>query len=167
MTARRMAWALCALALCVVGCAHYSTSGGLVGGIRTLGVPVAESQVAEFDIAEALSEQTVEAYARDGRLRVVDEESADALLELVVLNIEDRPFTYTASEQTEQYRFLLSVRGRLVRSLDEEVLIDFAPIEGWATYDAALSDAEGRDLAVEKALEMVVEELVDRSTSSW
>ena len=32
--ARRMAWALCALALCVVGCAHYSTSGGLVGGIR-------------------------------------------------------------------------------------------------------------------------------------
>ena len=115
----------------------------------------------------ALSEHTVEAYARDGRLRVVDEESADALLELVVLNIEDRPFTYTASEQTEQYRFLLSVRGRLVRSLDEEVLIDFAPIEGWATYDAALSDAEGRDLAVEKALEMVVEELVDRSTSSW
>ena len=167
MTARRMAWALCALALCVVGCAHYSTSGGLVGGIRTLGVPVAESRVAEFDITEALREQTVEAYARDGCLRVVDEESADALLELVVLNIEDRPFTYTASEQTEQYRFLLSVRGRLVRSLDEEVLIDFAPIEGWATYDAALSDAEGRDLAVEKALEMVVEELVDRSTSSW
>ncbi|MGB0604300.1 MAG: LPS assembly lipoprotein LptE [Candidatus Latescibacterota bacterium] len=167
MTARRMACVLCALALCAVGCAHYSTSGGLVGGIRTLGVPVAESRVAEFDIAEALSEHTVEAYARDGRLRVVDEESADALLELVVLNIEDRPFTYTASEQTEQYRFLLSVRGRLVRSLDEEVLIDFAPIEGWATYDAALSDAEGRDLAVEKALEMVVEELVDRSTSSW
>ena len=98
-------------------------------------MPVAESRVAEFDLAEALSEQTVEAYARDGRLRVVDEESADALLELVVLNIEDRPFTYTASEQTEQYRFLLSVRGRLVRSLDEEVLIDFAPIEGWATYE--------------------------------
>ena len=47
------------------------------------------------------------------------------------------------------------------------MLIDFAPIEGWATYDAALSDAEGRDLAVGKALEMVVEELVDRSTSSW
>ena len=54
-------------------CAHYSTSGGLVGGIRTLGVPVAESQVAEFDIAEALSERAVEAYTRDGRLRVVDE----------------------------------------------------------------------------------------------
>ena len=104
---------------------------------------------------------------RDGRLRVVDEESADALLELVVLSIEDRPFTYTAAEQTEQYRFLLIVRGKLVRSLNEEVLLDFDPIEGWATYDAALSDSEGRDLAVEQALDMVVEELIDRSTSSW
>lgn len=153
--------------LCTMGCAHYSASGGLIGGIRNIGVPVAESQTAEFDIAEALSERAIEAYTRDGRLRVVDEESADALLELIVLSIEDRPFTYTASEQTEQYRFLLSVRGRLVRSVDEEVLIDFAPIEGWATYDAALADVEGRDPAVDKALDMVVEELIDRSTSSW
>ena len=164
MTMRRV---LYSFVLCIIGCAHYSTSGGLVGGIRTLGVPVAEIQVAEFDIAEALSARAVEAFSRDGRLRVVDEESADALLELVVLSIEDNPFTYTAAEQTEQYRFLLSVRGRLVRSLDEEVLLDFDPIEGWATYDAALSDAEGRDPAVEQALDMVVEELIDRSTSSW
>ena len=158
---------LCTLVLCATGCAHYSTSGGLVGGIRTLGVPVAESQVAEFDIAEALSERVVEAYTRDGRLRVVNEEGADALLELVVLSIEDLPFTYTAAEQTEQYRFLLSVRGQLVRSLDEEVLLAFDPMEGWATYDAALSDSEGRDPAVEQALDMVVEELIDRSTSGW
>lgn len=151
----------------VLGCAHYSTSGGLVGGIRSIGVPVAESQTAEFDIAEALSERAVESYTRDGRLRVVDEESADALLEMVVLSIEDRPFTYTAAEGTEQYRFLLRVSGQLTRAVDGEVLIDFSPIEGWATYDAALSDAEGREPAILKALDMVVEELIDRSTSSW
>ncbi len=158
---------LAALVALSIGCAHYSTSGGLVGGIRSIGVPIAESQTAEFDIAEALSERAVNAYTRDGRLRVVDEESADALLQMVVLRVEDKPFTYTSAEQTEQYRFLLRVSGQLVRTLDEEVLIDFEPMEGWGTYDAALSDAEGRDPAIEKALDMVVEELIDRSTSSW
>lgn len=152
---------------CFSGCAYYSTSGGLVGGIRSIGVPVAESQTAEFDIAEDLSERAIEGYTRDGRLRVVDEESADALLQLVVVSVEDKPFTYTSSEQTEQYRFAIRVRGDLVRVLDEEVLLDFAPIEGWGTYDATLADAEGRDIAIEKALDMVVEELIDRSTASW
>ena len=47
------------------------------------------------------------------------------------------------------------------------MLLVFDPIEGWATYDAALSESEGRDPAVEQALDMVVEELIDRSTSSW
>jgi hypothetical protein len=159
---------LCAI-LCwfASGCAYYSTSGGLVGGIRSIGVPVAESQTAEFDLAEGLSERAIEGYTRDGRLRVVDEESADALLQLVVVSVEDKPFTYTSSEQTEQYRFAIRVRGELVRVFDEEVLLDFAPIEGWATYDATLADAEGRDLAIAKALDMVVEELIDRSTASW
>ncbi|MFT5087183.1 MAG: hypothetical protein ACI906_001820 [Candidatus Latescibacterota bacterium] len=153
--------------LLVSSCAYYSTSGGLVGGIRSIGVPTAETQTAEFDIAEGLSERAIEGYTRDGRLRVVDEENADALLQLVVVAVEDKPFTYTSSEQTEQYRFLLRVRGELVRVADEEVLLEFPSTEGWGTYDARLADAEGRDLAVEKALDMIVEELVDRSTASW
>lgn len=159
---------LCAISCWLAsGCAYYSTSGGLVGGIRSIGVPVAESLTAEFDLAEGLSERAIEGYTRDGRLRVVDEESADALLQLVVVSVEDKPFTYTSSEQTEQYRFAIRVRGELVRVFDEEVLLDFAPIEGWGTYDATLADAEGRDLAIVKALDMVVEELIDRSTASW
>jgi len=155
------------LYLSASSCAYYSTSGGLVGGIRSIGVPTAESQTAEFDIAEGLSERAIEGYTRDGRLRVVDEENADALLQLVVVAVEDKAFTYTSSEQTEQYRFSIRVRGELVRVTDEEMLLEFPPIEGWGTYDASLADAEGRDLAVEKALDMVVEELVDRSTASW
>ncbi len=151
----------------IYACSYYSTSGGLVGGIRSIGIPVAESLAAEYDIAEALSERATEAYTDDGRLRVVDEESADALLQLMVISVEDKPFTYTAAERTEQYRFALRVRGELVRSRDEEVLLEFAAIEGWATYDAALGEEEGRDVAVEEALDMLLEKLVDQSTASW
>ncbi len=154
-------------ALCIGGCAYYSTSGGLLGGIRSIGIPVADNQTSEFAVAERLTELAIDAYAEDGQLRVVDEESADALLQLNVISIEDRPFTYTTAEQTEQYRFAVLVAAELVKLEDGEVLLALAELEGWGTYDAALAEEEGRDPAVERALDMVLEELVDRTTAGW
>ena len=40
-------------------------------------------------------------------------------------------------------------------------------MEGWGTYDAALPEEEGRDVAIESGLDMVIEEVVDRVTASW
>ncbi|MXW81062.1 MAG: hypothetical protein F4Z57_19160 [Gemmatimonadetes bacterium] len=155
------------VALCIGGCAYYSTSGGLLGGIRSIGIPVADNQTSEFAVAERLTERAIDAYAEDGQLRVVDEESADALLQLNVISIEDRPFTYTTAEQTEQYRFAVLVAAELVKVEDGEVLLALAELEGWGTYDAALAEEEGRDPAMERALDMVLEELVDRTTAGW
>ncbi len=137
----------------LTACAYYSTSGGAIGGIRSLAVPVAENETSEFEIAELLSERLSDAYARDGQLRVVD--------------LDDAPFTYTAGEVTEQYRFRVYIEAELQRTVDEEELLKLEPLEGWGTYDAALAAEEGRDPAVEKALEMVIEEIVDRTTAGW
>lgn len=158
---------LALVALLVSGCAYYSTSGGQIGGIRTVGIPMAENQSAEFAVAERLTERTVDAYSVDGRLRVVDQESADALMQLEVLSVDDRPFTYTAAEQTEQYRFAVQVAAELVRAADGEVLLELVGLEGWGTYDAASDEEEGREPAVDRALDMVIEELVDRTTAGW
>lgn len=155
------------VALCIGGCAYYSTSGGLLGGIRSIGIPVADNQTSEFAVAERLTERAIDAYAEDGQLRVVDEESAQALLQLNVISIEDRPHTYTTAEQTEQYRFAVLVAAELVRVEDGEVLLALTELEGWGTYDAARSEEEGRDPAVNQALDMVLEELVDRTTAGW
>ena len=156
-------------ALCIGGCAYYSTSGGLLGGIRSIGIPVADNQTSEFAVAERLTELADSLYTEDGQLRVVDEESADALLQLNVISIEDRPHTYTTTtaEETEQYRFAVLVAAELVRVEDGEVLLALAELEGWGTYDAASAEEKGRDPAVERALGMVLEELVDRTTAGW
>jgi len=164
---RSRVWTLLLLVGACGACAHYSTSSGLIGGIRSVAVPVAENETPEFEIGELLSERLVDAFTRDGRLRVVDEESADAVMYLRVVSLEDSPFTYTAAEQTEQYRFGLHIGAELVRTEDEEQLLSLERLEGWGTYDAALSDEEGRDRAVEAALDMLIEEIVDRTTASW
>ena len=82
MRASPRASALASLVLLLGGCAHYTTSSGLIGGIRSVAIPLAENDTAEPDISEVLTERTTEALTVDGRLRVVDEESADAILYL-------------------------------------------------------------------------------------
>jgi hypothetical protein len=156
-----------ALLLGLSGCAYYSTSGGLIGGIRTVAVPLADNDTPEFGIAELMTERVERAYSADGRIRVVDEESADAVLYLTIRSLEDAPFTYTADEVTEQYRFSVRAVAELVRSADDDVLLELPRLEGWGTYDAGLADDEGRELAVAAALDMIVEELLDSVTSSW
>ncbi len=155
------------LLLCQAACSHYSTSSGIAGGVRSVAIPVAANQTAQAGIAEALTERLSEACSRDGRLQVVDEGSADAVLKLRITSVEDRPFTYTAAEETQQYRFRVSVDALLVKSEDESQLLEAKGVEGWGTYDAALADAEGRDRAVEAALNMAIEEIVDRATAGW
>lgn len=149
------------------GCAHYSTTAGAVGGIRSVAVPLAANQTAEFGVGEKLTERLVDAFTRDGRLRVADVESADAVMHLTVQAVEDAPFTYTAQEVTEQYRFRLVAAARLVRSRDEADLLALERLEGWGTYDASLPDAEGREPAQVRAVDMIVQEVVDRTAAGW
>ncbi|HCL30769.1 MAG TPA: hypothetical protein DIC52_20345 [Candidatus Latescibacteria bacterium] len=153
--------------LLLSGCAHYSTSAGLVGGIKSVAIPTAENETSEVDVGQRLADLSTDAFLADGRLRVVDEESADAFLLLSIERLEDEPFTFTAAEVTEQYRFRLFASARLERSGDGSALLEVERLVGWGTYDAALPDEEGRDPAVEAAMDMIIEEIVDRTTASW
>ena len=154
-------------AVLLAGCSHYSMSSGLVGGIRTVAIPTAENDTPEERIAETLTERISDAFVEDGRLRVVDEETADAVLILRLRSLEDRPFTFTAQEETEQYRFRVFIDAVLQKTADQSLLLELEGMEGWGIYDATLPEEEGREVAIVSGLDMVIEEVVDRTTASW
>ncbi|MCC7264858.1 MAG: hypothetical protein IT369_20260 [Candidatus Latescibacteria bacterium] len=153
--------------LLLSGCAHYSTTAGIAGGVRSVSIPVAENDTPEAGIAEEMTERLSRAFTADGRLKVVDEASADATFTLRLTAVEDRPFTYTAAEQTQQYRFKLTLDAQMTKNADGSAVLEAKGMTGWGTYDAGLSDTEGREAAVGAALDMVVVELVDRATAGW
>ena len=47
------------------------------------------------------------------------------------------------------------------------MLLELEDLSGWGTYDAQLPDEDGRDPAIAAALDMIIEEIVDRMTASW
>ena len=69
---------------------------------------------------------------------------------------------------TEQYRYRLFVEVTLQRT-GGDVLLEMGQLTGFGTYDAALPDEDdqGREPAIDAAMDMVIEEIVDRITASW
>ena len=57
----RLLFKLALAGLLFTGCAYYSTSGGLIGGIRSVGIPVAGNRSSEVAVAERLTARTVDA----------------------------------------------------------------------------------------------------------
>ena len=57
--------------------------------------------------------------------------------------------------------------SQCLKKISQQTLKEFDSIEGWATYVSSSNQDESRDQAIDKSIDMVVQELIDTSTSSW
>jgi outer membrane lipopolysaccharide assembly protein LptE/RlpB len=107
---------LALLALGLAGCG-YSFRGSLPDHIKTVAVPVFTNRTAEPAVETWLTSAVVEAYATNGRLRVVKTEEADAILdgEVVGYSVQSIAFDNLANVRLYRLQMTLNLKLRDVR----------------------------------------------------
>jgi outer membrane lipopolysaccharide assembly protein LptE/RlpB len=142
--------ALVALSLLALGAGcGYSWRGNLPPHIRTVGVPVFANRTQWPNIETALTAAVANAFANDGRLRVVAPAQADAILEGEIVNYQVSVIAFDSNANPQQYRLFVTVdvrfrdarRGTMLfeqRGLQERVDYLAAPV---AADTIALQDA--------------------------
>ena len=138
------------------GC-YYATPSSFLGGINSIGIPPPSNQTSEQSVADSLTEMSLRAFSQEGRLRIADEEGADAILYLDILSVEDR--FHPSAQSVDQYRFSVVVSVE-IKAFEGSVLLKQYEARGWGTYE---EDAE-REQAIGKAVRMIVRDIIDRST---
>ena len=108
---RRGALALLALLALGSGCG-YSWRGTLPPHIRTVGVPVFANHTQWPNIEGALTAAVANAFATDGRLKVVAPASADAILEGEIVNYQVTVIAFDVNANAQQYRLFVTVDVR-------------------------------------------------------
>ena len=96
-----------ALLLLAAGCSYYSFSGALPAHLKTVAVPLfgnEEQRVLIYGVEESLTDAVIEAFVKDGNLKVVDRMRADSRISGRIVEIREEPFTYTADEQAKQWK---------------------------------------------------------------
>lgn len=144
--------ALVALALLALGSGcGYSWRGTLPDHIRTVAVPVFANRTQWPNIEAPLTAAVANAFANDGRLKVVSPADADAILEGEIINYQVTVLAFDSNANPQQYRLFLTVdvrfrdvrRGVMLfeqRGLQERVDYLAAPVvaDTIARQDAAI-----------------------------
>lgn len=92
----------------LTGCG-YSIHGNLPDHVRTVAVPVFTNRTAEPAIESFLTQAVVEAFATNGRLRVVTTVEADAILEGEVVGYEIQALAFDPRASIRQYRLVVTM----------------------------------------------------------
>lgn len=154
--------ALLALASVPAGCA-YGIGGNLPSHLSTVRIPPFRSSVQEYGLEQELNSLFVEEMVSEGRLSVVTA-SPDAVIECVITGFFRTPYSYSSSEEIEEYK--LEIRASLDFTdlvVDEAILAD-EPVDEWIVYDPAQEDYSE---AKNRLLVQTADEMARMCISGW
>ena len=146
-------------------CGCYTFRGQTAGAIKSIAIPTLENETAEFGLAERVTDALIRGFQRDGTLRIVNPEQADAVLRGRIIRVEDAPYTARADQTVDEYRFSMSCALELVDSRQQETLWS-QTYPAWAIYQYSGS-MEKRDLAIQEAVDKLQQDLLNKIVGNW
>jgi len=114
---QRRAWlAIAALIALTAGCG-YTVGGNLPSHVRTVAVPIFRNRTQEPAIESVITSAVVNAFASNGRLKVVPVQQADSLLdgEIIGYAVDSIAFDQSINAQVFRLRVTLNVQFRDLR----------------------------------------------------
>ncbi len=155
----------------LAGCGYtFAGRGYLPQDIRTLAIPVFTNRIQETGIENIFTSALVEEFTRTGRVKVVDEARADAILKGAITSYTVAPIFYSQDGRIRRYRVTVSIDAELVRnehsqSANREMLWQVKGLAENEDYDGLpeiLSTKAKEREAVEKIARDLMEEVHDR-----
>jgi outer membrane lipopolysaccharide assembly protein LptE/RlpB len=122
-TGRAPALGLLLLAVGLAGCG-YSFRGNLPDHIKTVAVPIFQNKTSEPAVESLLTSAVIDAFASNGRLRVVKPEEADAILTGEVVGYGIMSIAYDNLANVRQYRLIVTMNLRLRDVKKNETLFE-------------------------------------------
>jgi hypothetical protein len=104
---------LLALLLLSLGGCGYSVRGHLPEDVKTVAIPILANRTSKPFVETDMTRALADAFATDGRLKVVGRESADAVLEGEVTGYELVSIAFDAVANVRIYRLVVTMNVRM------------------------------------------------------
>jgi hypothetical protein len=147
----------------IVGCGVYTFNPAGKSSIRTIAVEPFENQTQELELGDRITEVVIEAFINDGKLKVVAPSSADAVLVGNLTGYRRVPNEFTETDEVISYKLLMDFEIKLINPDDQsEIWTERMNQQG--VYDA---DTETEEVGQLRAVERLIEDIINRTTKSW
>jgi len=131
--------------------------------INSVAIQRFENNTAEFGIEDRMTDAVIDAFIADGTMRVLPSDQAEAILEGSLVSYNRKPYEYDESDQVTSYVVEMDFVIHLKKSGDDS---DFwtETMSQRGVYDLLTETEEDARL---KAINLLVEAIINRTTKSW
>ena len=154
---------LLALAAFFITVCPYSFSPKGKLDINSVAIQRFENNTAEFGIEDRMTDAVIDAFIADGTMRVLPSDQAEAILEGALVSYNRRPYEYDELDQVTSYVVEMDFIIHLKKPGDDS---DFwtETMSQRGVYDLLTETEEDARL---KAINLLVEAIINRTTKSW
>ncbi len=122
-----------------------------------------ENRTAEFDLAERLTNDIIDAFIADGTFKVLPEENAEILLYGTMSRYRRLPYTFDENDQVQTYKVEIDFDIKLKSGKDDSE-IWAETMNKIASYDV---ETETEEDARQKVILLLIESIINKTTKSW
>lgn len=145
----------------------YSTSSRTAKGIKSVAVPFFENQTSEPALEITVTESVIQNLIEDNTLKVTGEDGADAILRGQIVDFQNRPFSFNADLNAEEYHVSIRVRATLISRQQGDAIWSDQTFSGVGTYFLDVAEGNTFDDAVEEAIKEITELILNKTVQDW
>ncbi len=148
-------------------CGIYSFKGSLPPHIKSIAIPDFEDRTAEFELGAIVTEQVRNGFIKEKILDLVVIDKSHSVLYCTIKSINDKPAVFSETETGEsvdEYRVTIQIETEW-KDLVKDKEIFKKTISGFSEYDP--NSMEERQVAIEKAIEKITEDIIEQILSDW
>ena len=144
------------------GCAYTFNPKGK-SSLKTIAVEPFDNRTSEYGLTDRLTNIVVEAFIKDGSMRIVPAEKAEAILHGALLRYERQAAQFDITDQVEQYKVVLEFEVSL-RTPGNDSTLWTQSMTQEGIYSAS---TETEETGQQRAGERLVEAIINKTTKSW
>ncbi len=162
---RKSLFALALFSWLLSACGYYSFKGALPSYLNSVAVPLFDDRSAWPDIREKVTDSVINGFVDDNTLKVVDESKAAVLLTGTILSVNRVEQAVEQGENVTEYRLIVRVKVKCEDVRASKKMYD----KTFEAYTLLQSNAgqDEIDAAVDEALKIITEDIVNTTLSGW
>ena len=149
------------------GCSYSFKGGSVPSHLKTVAIPIMEDQSGYGDPAlrDLFTQKLVERFTNDNTLQLTDRNTADSMLEGVVIDVKDTPEVLQDGEQVTLRKIIVTVRMTF-QDLKLRKKVWEKSFTNWGNYPSG-GGLTQRNEGVQKAVEKLTEDILNETVAGW
>lgn len=144
----------------------YSGRTLLPDHIKRIYIPTVENETTRSGIEQEITTALTEGFVSDGRLSVVSEGEADAMLRGVIVKYEKGPLTFDRAQTVDEFKVEIVLAVQFEDLRQGKVLWKEDEFRAWKSYVEG-SEAGGEEQAFTGITARLASDIVSRTVEGW